>query len=377
MKARFLTIAALVLFILPLVLGACTTAVAPAGAPASGGEAAATSAPAEGGAAVAEGMVDTSQYKKDGPYTVGFSNISVGNSWRVQMVRELEYEASLHPEIEELLITDAGDDVNKQIADIEDLLAKGVDALLITPISPEAIVPAVEKALDQNIPVIVFNHALAGNIETAFIGTDEVEFGYVISQWLMDQLGCEGNLIALDGIAGTSISEDRFKGLENAIAECPEPSKVTILSREPAGWDYATGKLATERALAAYPEIDGVWSQGVAMTQGAMEAFTAAGRPLVPMTGEDNNGFMMLWKELQPEGFKGIAASEPTWVSAEALKLALAALNGEPIEKQAFIPVPTITDETLDEYVRPDLSIDYWTNSKLPPELATEYYGAQ
>ena len=85
------------------------------------------------------------------------------------------------------------------------------------------------------------------------------------------------------------------------------------------------------------------------------------------MTGEDNNGFLKLWKELAPQGFKGIAASEPTWISGEALKLALAALKGEPIQKSTIAPVPTITDETLDQYVRPDLSDAYWTNSKLPP----------
>jgi ribose transport system substrate-binding protein len=83
---------------------------------------------------------------------------------------------------------------------------------------------------------------------------------------------------------------------------------------------------------------------------------------------------MKMWKELSPD-FQGIAASEPTWISAEALKLALAALNGEPIPKTKFIPVPTITEETLDDFVKPDLSDEYWTNSQLPPELAAEYYG--
>ncbi len=373
MKSSRLTPLIPLLVILALVASACAGAVPPATqeAPAAAEE---EPAPSEG-EAVEEGMVDTSQFAKEGPYTIGFSNISVVNSWRVQMVRELEYEASQHPEVEELLITDAGGDINKQIADIEDLLARGVDALLVTPTSPEALVPVVERALDEDIPVIVFNSALAGNIETAFVGTDEVEFGYVISKWLMDQLNCEGNIIALDGIAGNSISEDRFHGLETAIEECPDPSQVTILSREPADWARDKGKIATEKALAAYPEIDGVWSQGGAMTQGAIEAFQAANRPLVPMTGEDNNGFMKMWKELAPEGFQGISASEPTWISAEALKLALDALNGTPIPKSKLIPVPTITEETLDEYVRPDLSDEYWTNSQLPPELATEYYG--
>jgi ribose transport system substrate-binding protein len=326
------------------------------------------------GGSANEVMVDTTKFKKPGPYKIGFSNISVVNSWRVQMVRELEQEKTLHPEVSDLFITDAGGDVNKQIADVEDLLSKGIDALLITPASPDALVPVVQKALDSGIPVIVFNSSIAGDIATSSIGTDETEFGYVDAKWLMDQLGCKGQIIALDGIAGNSISEDRFNGLQKAINACPDPSAIKILSRTAADWAYDKGKIATEQALAAYPQIDGVWSQGGAMTQGAMEAFQAAGRPLVPMTGEDNNGFMKLWKKLQPSGFKGIAASEPTWLSGSALNLALDALNGKPVPKKRLIPVPTITDATLDQYVKPDLSDDYWANSKLPADVAAKYY---
>ncbi|MEP6774036.1 MAG: ABC transporter substrate-binding protein [Chloroflexota bacterium] len=333
----------------------------------------ATTASAAGGAKD-DRMVDTAKFKKAGPYKIGFSNISVVNSWRVQMVRELEQEKTLHPEITDLFITDAGGDVNKQIADVEDLLSKGIDALLITPASPDALVPVVQKALDAGIPVIVFNSSIAGDIATASVGTDETEFGYVDAKWLMDQLGCKGQIIALDGIAGNSISEDRFNGLQKAINECADPTAIKILSRTAADWAYDKGKIATEQALAAYPQIDGVWSQGGAMTQGAMEAFQAAGRKLVPMTGEDNNGFMKLWKKLQPAGFKGIAASEPTWLSGSALNLALDALNGKPVPHKRLIPVPTITDANLDQYVKPDLSDDYWANSKLPADVAAKYY---
>jgi ribose transport system substrate-binding protein len=108
-------------------------------------------------------MVDTTEYQKEGPYKIGFSNISVVNSWRVQMVEELKHEAALHPEVAELYITDAGGDINKQIADIEDLLAKGIDALLVTPASPTALVPVIEEAYESGIPVIVFNSALDGD----------------------------------------------------------------------------------------------------------------------------------------------------------------------------------------------------------------------
>src|SRR5450759_1696025 len=60
------------------------------------------------GGSANEVMVDTTKFKKPGPYKIGFSNISVVNSWRVQMVRELEQEKTLHPEVSDLFITDAG-----------------------------------------------------------------------------------------------------------------------------------------------------------------------------------------------------------------------------------------------------------------------------
>ena len=149
----------------------------------------------------------------------------------------------------------------------------------------------------------------------------------------MQKMNCQGNLIVLDGVAGNSITEERFQGLEKAIKECSDPSQIKILARYPSDWAYDKGKLSTERALAAYPKIDGVWSQGGAMTQGAIEAFQAAHRPLAPMTGEDNNGFLKIWQKLKPDGFTSCAGSEPTWEGAIALVFALRALQGEPVPK--------------------------------------------
>lgn len=322
----------------------------------------------------AKQVVDTSKFKKAGPYTIGFSNISVVNTWRVQMVRELEAEAARHPDVK-LLITDANGSLSKQINDVQDLLAKHIDALLITPASPNALVPVVNQALQQGVPVIVFNSALAGTNYTSFVGTDEVQFGYTIAKWLMQQLNCKGKIIRLDGIAGNSISLDRVKGLEKAINECPDPKAVDVLASYPADWAYDKGKLATEQALAAYPEIDGVFSQGGAMTQGAMEAFQAAGRKLVPMTGEVNNGFLKAWYKLVPDGFTSIAASEPTWVSAVALNMAIRALQGQPVPKDYYLPIPTVTNANLDKYVRTDLSDAFWTDTRLPENLIEKYYG--
>jgi len=326
--------------------------------------------PDEADAELPEGWITTSNYKKDGPYTIGFSNISVVNSWRVQMVEELKYEASLHPQIAELYVTDAGGDINKQIADIEDLMAKGIDALLVTPASPTALIPVIEEVYEAGIPVIVFNSALDGDGYTAFVGKDQVAFGYTGGKFINDALGGKGKIIALSGIAGNSITEDRWTGAQKGW----EGSEIEVLGREFADWALDKGKIAAENLLAAHPEIDGVWSGGGAMTQGAIEAFLAAGRPLVPMSGEDNNGFLKLWAKYRDQGFRGIAPSEPTWVSGEALKMALKALQGQPIPQKYMLPDAPITDENLDQYVQPNKPDSLWANTRLSQEKIDELY---
>lgn len=326
--------------------------------------------------AVPEGdPVDTAQYKKDAPWTIGFINWSTANSWTVQIVEEVRHEASLYPEIEEFIIVSSEGDANTQISQIEDMVARGVDAILLIPVAPDAIVPAVEEATAAGIPVVVFASLVNTDQYVTYLQADELQFGRKQGDWLMEQLGCEGNLIVLNGVTGITTSDLRRQGLLDAIAACPDGGgNVTILAEEDGSWAYDQGKQAVERMLAAYPEIDGVWSQGGAMTQGAIEAFEAAGRPLVPMTGEDNNGFMLYWQERLEDGFKGMAASEPTWQSRVALQAAIRILEGYPVAPFYQLQVPTIYEDTVGDYVRPEYSDAYWTNSLLPKEVADELY---
>ncbi len=124
--------------------------------------------------------------------------------------------------------------------------------------------------------------------------------------------------------------------------------------------------------LAAYPEIDAVWSQGGAMTLGAIEAFEAANRELVPMTGEDNNGLMKKWNEL---GSEGIACAKPTWLSRVALESAVAMMAGEEVEMDQIYDVQTIVTEEIPDYVFPELSDDVWCGTELPEEVLVEIFG--
>jgi ribose transport system substrate-binding protein len=318
------------------------------------------------------GFQFTAKKIKEPPYVVGFSNFSVLNSWRVQMVEEFNQEVERNKSlIKEVYITNANDNIAKQIADIEDLIAKGVDILLVTAISPTALIPVVEKAYKQGIVVVDFDNLVYTDNITAHVIVDQESFGRVGAEWLVEQLGGKGNIIILNGVSGTSINAERENGAMSVFEKYPD---IKILGKAYAHWDYAEGKKATENFLAAHPQIDGVWSQGGAMTQGAIEAFVEAGRPLIPMTGEDNNGFLKLWKKYRAQGFKGISTSMPTYCSAVALDVALAAIQGLPYYKYTVIPIPTITDEDLDKYVREDLPDSFWANTRLSDETIKKIF---
>lgn len=307
---------------------------------------------------------------KEGPWTIGVSNISLGNSWRVQMIAELEAAAADNPMIEELIVTNADGNVAKQISDIDDLIARGVDAILITPGSPDGLAPSVEDAYNAGIVTIVFNDFVETDQFHSILWADQFKFGFIGGAWLREQLGGEGNIVLLEGIAGMGVSDLRSEGGIAGLGE-----GITILARQPAGWDYAQGKAAMEDFIAAYPgQIDGVYSQGGAMSLGAIDAFIAAGLDPVPVPGEGYNGFLNYWAENLDNGFTSIAPDEPTWQSVAALDVAINCLNGETVSKWTELPHPLITDENVAEFARPDCPDGAWSNTLMSPEAITEMY---
>ena len=311
-------------------------------------------------------------YKKDPPYMVGFSDIGVFNSWRQQTTREVESAVGQHKNlIKEYIHTDANGSIPKQIADIQDLMAKGVDILIVTPASPTALNPMLEKAYNAGIVVVVFNSNTATDNVTAKLFINQWEFGRIGGEWLVKALGGKGKVVALSGLAGNSISELRFGGAKWVFDQNPG---IEVIGRAYGNWAYDKGKVAMENLMSAHPQIDGIWSGGGAMTRGAIDAYQEAGRKLVPMTGEANNGFLRQWKELMGQGFDSVAPVEPTWQGAMALEIGLAARLGLPYYKYNDVPSFVVTKENLDEVYRPDLDDFLWLDYHLTEDMLQKYY---
>ena len=313
---------------------------------------------------------------KEGPYVVGFSEVWESNTWAAQAKAEIEEAMVTSPDVKEYFITNSEGDGAKQVADIEDLLTKGIDLLVLQPINPEALTPVIEKAYDAGVVVVPAMLRLETDKYSAYIESDEVGYGTLGAEWLVEKLDGKGKIIILDGAAGVATSEIRTNAALAVFEKYPE---IEVVGREYGDWDYAKGREITEQLLAANPQIDGVWSGGGDMTRGAIDAFKAARRPLVPMTGEDSNGLFKTWNALIEEGetaFECCAVTTGAWMYRAAFELGIQILKGEEVAKDTTSPQMLLTTvEDVKKNVRNDLSDSFWLNSRLSDEKKLELFG--
>jgi ribose transport system substrate-binding protein len=304
--------------------------------------------------------VDTAQYKTDGPYTVGFASQGPTNSWATI------YDETLKAHADELgvAIEYAGADgkEDKQVNDINDLLAKDIDALIVTPMGPAVKAP-IERAAAEGIPVILCTGTVDTTANVSRVDRDNRLNGALTAEWIAQQIGGEGKIIMLSGIAGVPTTETRKAGAEEAFALYPN---IEILDKQYTNWSPTEGKQVMEQLLTKYgDEIDAIWSDSGLQDIGVIQAYNEAGKEIPPMTAEPINGFLKLAKE---NGVKFLAVGYPPTHSADCLDTAVAALEGEPVSSFVNVDVPVFTDAENDEYVKMECSDDLW----LPADLLSD-----
>jgi ribose transport system substrate-binding protein len=319
------------------------------------------------------GMANGANFKKRGPYRIGFSNGFSGNTWRTEMLASLNAEAKRHPDIKDLIIVDGQGDITKQVNDIQNLAAQDVDAILCIANSGTAVVPTLARASREGIITVPFNLPVAGAEWTTFVGTDPTKKGHALGKWLRDTLAGEGKIVALGGIPGNSYTSAAWAGAKAALAG----SNIEVLAFRDAMWQEDKAKVVTADLIAAYPEIDGVWADGGQDAAGAVLALLAAGRPLCPVTGDDFNGLIKLYakyKASQPKFDIGLM-SDPTWESVVALRAALTLLRGGAVAKRMIITPRLITKANYTSYIKPNLPDGVFVDTDLSDAELEKLFG--
>ena len=186
----------------------------------------------------------------------------------------------------ELVLLDAGNDAQKQISQIENLIAQNVDVVLVAAVDADAIVPAVEMCENAGIPLVGLNMLINTDKDYYYSGPNDVEAGELQTQYLMDEIGGKGKVVILEGPIGTSAQLQRKEGNENVLAKYPD---VEVIASQPANWSREEALALMENWLQAFGgDIDAVIAHNDEMALGAIQALEAAGlKGEIPVTGVD------------------------------------------------------------------------------------------
>jgi len=310
-----------------------------------------------------DNLVDTTEFKKDPPYNICFSNAGVNNPWRVTgyvTMREQVEELRAQGLIKNFIHVDAQGKDEKQIADIEDLIATTgkCDLLIVSPNTTEALTPAVEKACEV-MPVVVFDRGVLTDCPVVFEKTiGGYAFGITGAQFIVDNLPDGGNVLAFRILPGVDVLEQRWGAAKEIFSNTPN---INVVGVEFDDYDAVKTNTLVRDYLDRFGTIDAVWMDAGGVAVPALEAFEDAGQPFPVMVGEDQNDYLKFLAD-HPE-IKGIAPTFPTFQWRTAVWAAVKILQGEPVEKRWVLPQPEITAENLDQYYLSDMPPLYYALS--------------
>ena len=213
--------------------------------------------------------------RQEGQWVVGFSQMGHDNPWRMAQTQSLRDEAAKRGY--ELVVTDAQDQTAKQVADVEDLIARRVDVILLAPREFEGLTPALQAAREANIPVILVDReaeGAPGEDFVTFLGSNFVEQGRRAAEWLVKETGGKAGIVELTGTPGSSVAADRAKGFREVIEKHPD---MKILASQTGEFSRAIGQRVLQNiAQSLGRQITAVYAHNDEMALGAIQALKAA-----------------------------------------------------------------------------------------------------
>ncbi len=273
-------------------------------------------------------------------FTVGFANVFVGNTWRAQYVADAQAMADQLKEegrLKDFIVTDADNDVSKQITQINNMIDEGVDAIMITPVSATSLGTVIERAQSEGILVVIAGDPAAYE-GTYFVGGDNESFARLNIDWLIDKLGGKGNIVELTGVEGNSADKIRQDIYHDALSEYPD---INILATAPANWNATEGQSVMSTFLSTFDNIDAVLQQDVT-APGVLMAYLNAGIDPGIMIGDATYGFLRSWAE--SDTLDCVAYATHPGQICDAFNVTLRLLEGYELDPASLVANPLDSD---------------------------------
>lgn len=272
---------------------------------------------------------------------IGFSQATQQSPFYVELGEGVEAAADGRLEY-----VDANGDIAKQNNDIEDLITRGVDVLLVNPVDPQGIAPALASAAAAGIPVVTVDRPAEGAV--AHVGRDNVAMGQLVGEAVRDALGDEGGIIIeIQGDAGGTVAMDRSAGFHAAFEGV---DAVTIVEGPYAEYIRSNAVSAMQDLLQANPDVAAVYAHNDDMALGALQVLQENGRDDVLVAGVDG---LMEAVEAIAAGDQYVATSlnDPISLGRTAAETAIAVASGGDVEAQIDAGTELVTADVADGYL--------------------------
>jgi ribose transport system substrate-binding protein len=260
------------------------------------------------------------------PYEIYLSNGLIGNDWLQQMQRSAEVAVTKPPLAGRvnLHVETVDNSAEAQISSLNNIIAAKPDAIIVHAASTSALDPTIEAACAAGIVVVSFSQVVTApcpwkvNTNWANVNTD-------IPTWLANALGGKGKIIVDRGLPGSPISEASNQEIERVLSEFPG---IEVVGYYTSNYELGAEQAGVASLLAANPQIDGILTAGYGT--GAIQALKDAGRPLVPIVMFAYNGSATACATETDPGLECFIYTHPPYLSADAIKVAVDVLDGNP-----------------------------------------------
>jgi len=289
-------------------------------------------------------------------YKIGVSNTLVGNGWREEMICSVKAQALASGQVSEVLVHNVNGDASAQIQGIRNLISSGANAIIVNPADRTALDPVIKEADRRGIVVVAVDQAVDAP-EAYVVTNDQVAYGKLGAQYLVDALGGKGNIVEMRGISGVPADDDRHAGFTEVMKANPG---MKVVKQTFTDWSFGPAGKQANDILNSNLKVDGIWTSGIDYV--VVDALKKAGQEKVPVIGADNNKFL---EQLQG-GAPGAAVTNPAAIGGVGTAIALDALNGKNPPKKT-----TLTPEVWDMESGADKIKEFY-DPKLPPTYSSQ-----
>jgi len=252
------------------------------------------------------------------------------------------------------------DDRNEQVQIVETLAASGIQALVLSPIDDRALIPPVREAKRSGVPTVIFNSALQGDLQTAYVSTDNYRGGVLAAEHIGRLMGGRGNLILVrvkEGVEGSTKREEGFL----AVIRSRFPEIRILSDNQHAGASVETAYQTCENLLSRFPETDAIFTPNESTTFGclrAVEDLGLAGK--IIHVGFDTSAKLL--EALDSGAIAGLIVQDPFAMGYRSVKIAAAVIEGKPhdtiVDTGVYLATPANrNDPAIRRLLVPDLSV--------------------